>query len=251
MTAVRNGNSVWISQQRYILPKLDVNDTSRWFIPITYETQANRTQAGIPSYWLSNSQNITLPNVVDPEHWFYLNIKRAGYYRVNYDYKSWIILLKNYEQVPPAIQAQLVDDSLHLARAEIVSYDVPLTFLMKLGTKDILPWAAANDGIQYLTQMMNREPAYEHFRVSPSPLAAMISFEHEKIIKILFQAIMRYILRQIYQEMGFDEIESETHVQLMHRQRIIKLSCFFGEDRCTNRAQYLFREWMRDRTLNL
>lgn len=172
----RNGTSVHISQQRYILPKLYDKDESRWFIPITYETQANRTQIGVPSYWLSNSKNITLPNVVDPSHWFYINIKRAGYYRVNYDYNSWIILIRQYNDLPQIILAQLLDDALNLARAEIVSYDIPLTFLLKLRSFDILPWAAAISGIEYLNNMLNREPAYEHFRVITNyPLKILVN----------------------------------------------------------------------------
>lgn len=162
----RSGRSVHISQQRYILPKTNQSDNSRWVIPITYETQANRTQVGVPSYWLSDSKNITLSNVVDPEHWFYVNIKRAGYYRVNYDHNSWLILIKKYKDLPQVIRAQLIDDALNLARAEILSYDIPLTFLLSLDAKDILPWASATTAIEYLNNMLNREPAYEHFRVS-------------------------------------------------------------------------------------
>lgn len=48
----------------------------------------------------------------------------------------------------------------------MISYDIPLTFLLQLRANDILPWAAAAPGIDYLIAMLNREPAYEHFRVS-------------------------------------------------------------------------------------
>lgn len=165
VTVERIGTSVRISQQRYILPKVDLKDKSRWFVPITYETKSNRTTVGVPPFWLSNSDNITLENVVDPEHWLYVNIDRAGYFRVNYDYNSWIMLVKAYETLPEITRAQLIDDSLNLARAEILSYDIPLTFLMKMRNEDTLAWAAAASGIEYVTYMLNREPAYEHFRV--------------------------------------------------------------------------------------
>lgn len=165
VTVVRNGANVTISQQKYMLPSVDYEDTTRWFIPITYETKAQRTQEGVPRYWLSNSKNITIQNAVDPTHWMYVNIKRAGYYRVNYDYDSWVILIQSFDEFPSVIRAQLIDDALNLARAEILSYDIPLTFLLRLGT-DVLPWAATEKSVQYLTYMINREPAYEHFRVS-------------------------------------------------------------------------------------
>lgn len=62
---------------------------------------------------------------------------------------------------------------------------------------------------------------------------------------------MRYILKPIYEKMGFDELPNESHNELRHRERILKQACFFNLDRCTNRAQMLYREWMRDKTLNL
>lgn len=166
VTVERTGRSVQISQQRFMLPKTDKSDNSRWVIPITYETQANRTENGVPSYWLSDSENLTLSNVVDPDHWLYVNVKRAGYYRVNYDHKSWLILLRKYSDLPQVILAQLIDDALNLARAEALSYDIPLTFLLNLRAADVLPWASATAAIEYLNDMLNREPAYEHFRVS-------------------------------------------------------------------------------------
>lgn len=61
---------------------------------------------------------------------------------------------------------------------------------------------------------------------------------------------MRHILRQVYTDTIFNEVQGESHVQLMHRCRIISLACHYGHDRCTNKAQIVFRDWMRDK-LNL
>lgn len=169
LSAIRNSDntSITISQQRYLLPNGSPNnDTQRWYIPITYVTGANRNEDTVPKHWLKNSDNLTLPNAVDPNDYFYFNVKRSGYYRVNYDYKSWIALHRNYDNLPEIVIAQLIDDSLNLARAEIVSYDIPLSFLLKLRAQDVLPWAAATSGIKFISNMLSREPAYEHFRVS-------------------------------------------------------------------------------------
>lgn len=166
----RNGSDIIISQQRFLLPTLNEKDSEQtWNIPITYATEANPDHNNtVPHYWLRKSSNLTIPNAIGPKQWIYFNIRRSGYYRVNYDYSSWIILSRNYGQFPDVINAQLIDDSLNLARAEVISYDIPLTFLMNLRAQDVLPWAAATPGIEYLTNMLIREPAYEHFRVSYS-----------------------------------------------------------------------------------
>lgn len=62
---------------------------------------------------------------------------------------------------------------------------------------------------------------------------------------------MRYIIKPIYTEMGFEEKPNETHVQLSHRALILHCACFFNYDYCTNKAQLIFRQWMRDKTQNL
>lgn len=167
LNVTRTGTSITISQKRYLLPELNQNDTQFWNIPITYTTQSNPDHTNaVPSHWLRKSENLTLSDAVGAEQWFYFNAHRSGYYRVSYDYGSWVALIRNFDQIPDVIIAQLIDDALNLARAEVISYDIPLTFLMKLRFKDILPWAAATSGIQYITNMLIREPAYEHFRVS-------------------------------------------------------------------------------------
>lgn len=168
LTVQQNGTDIHMSQQRYLLPKSDSNSTEKWFIPITFVTQANPVHNNtVPQYWLmNNTTNLTLTNIVDSNHWFYFNVKRSGYYRVNYDYNSWKKLIKNMDDIPDVILAQLMDDALNLARSEIITYDIPLTFLLRLRARDILQWAAVTPGIDYLTNMLNREPAYEHFRVS-------------------------------------------------------------------------------------
>lgn len=166
--ANRTGNDITISQKRYALPTYDAQSTQKWFIPITFVTQTNSaSNITIPEHWLNDtSDNITLSNVIDPDHWYYLNARRTGYYRVNYDYESWVKLILRYDDIPEVNLAQLLDDAFNLARAEITTYDVPLTLLSKLRATDVLPLAAITPALEYLNNMLIREPAYEHFRVS-------------------------------------------------------------------------------------
>lgn len=62
---------------------------------------------------------------------------------------------------------------------------------------------------------------------------------------------MRYVLKPIYNRMGFDENPHETHVELMHRALIVKQACFFGIEWCVNKAQLTYRNWMEDKDNNL
>lgn len=226
VTVQRNGTSVRISQQRYLLPVIDAKDKSVWHIPITVATQKNHSI--FSSHWLIDNDSLVLENIVEPDEWLYVNVDRVGYYRVNYDYNSWVLLTKDIDSLPDVTRAQLLDDALNLARAEVLSYDIPLTILLKLRNQDKLSWAAAATGIEYITYMLQREPAYEYFR-----------------------AVMRYIVKPIYKELDFDERANESHVELLHRQNIVEVACRYGHDWCTNRAQAIYREWMRNKSQNL
>lgn len=57
---------------------------------------------------------------------------------------------------------------------------------------------------------------------------------------------MKYILSPVFDYVGFQESSDDTHVQKIHRNRIIDLACRFGVERCVNRAYMLFKEWMLD-----
>lgn len=167
LMVARNGTNINITQQRYMLPTVNTSDTRTWHIPLSYVIRGNETTAPrIQHNWLQNSTNLKLSNVIKEGEWFYFNTHRTGYYRVNYDYQSWLALKRNYEHLPNTTIAHLMDDAWNLARAEVITYDIPLTFLLELRANDILPWAASVPAIEYLTHMMNREAAYEHFRVS-------------------------------------------------------------------------------------
>lgn len=158
--------TIHIAQKHYLLPTVNANDTQTWHIPISYVIRGNdTTPSRIVHNWLSNSTDLVLTDAIKPGEWFYFNVHRTGYYRVNYDYTSWLALIRNYKHLPNTTIAHLMDDALNLARNEVITYDIPLTFLLNLRTTDIIPWAASAPGIEWLSYMLNREPAYEHFRV--------------------------------------------------------------------------------------
>lgn len=231
VTVERNGTSVIISQHRYLLPQINPNDTTKWFIPISYATSKRQPINEIPDYWLPNNETqIVIENAVAPDDWIYLNLNRTGYYRVNYDKTSWKKLIEKSLTLSDITRAQLIDDSFNLARAGLTEYDIPITLgLVIRGSApfEYLSWWAYANGLQYVTNMVKREPAYESYRT-----------------------VMKFIIKNAYEALGFDELEDETDVELLHRARIVELACEFGIDRCTNTAQLLFREWIGNKAEN-
>ncbi|KAH8388432.1 hypothetical protein KR093_006169, partial [Drosophila rubida] len=230
----RSGLDLVLRQERYLLPARNPLDHSRWFIPITYETDELHKGDNIPTHWMTQEQEqLVISNVFsrtsDNDSMVYLNLNRQSYYRVNYDTTSWLALKKNFSMVPRITRAQLLDDALHLSQAEYLTYDIPLTFLMELYTSvdDELLWSAAKPGLNYLIYNLKREPAYETFR-----------------------AFMKFIVRPAFDHYGLNEPDNESHLQLKHRALVANFACKFNYDRCTQVAQMKFREWMRDAKKN-
>jgi aminopeptidase N len=231
VTVERNGTDVVISQQRYFLPETNHSDTTKWFIPISYATSKRQPVNEVPEYWLSNTEkSITIEDAVSEDDWIYLNLNRTGYYRVNYDQVSWKNLIKKLGLLPEVTRAQLIDDAFNLARADLTSYDIPITLgivIRNIAPYEYLSWWAFGNGLEYITNMIKREPAYESYR-----------------------SVMKFIIKSPYEALGFAELEDETELELLHRARIVELACEFGIDRCTNTAQLLFREWIGNKAEN-
>lgn len=231
VTVNRRGNDIIISQHRYFLPETNTSDTTKWFIPISYATTRRQPTNEIPDYWLPNTdEQIVIEDAVEDSEWIMLNLNRTGYYRVNYDNLSWKNLIKNLANLTDVAKAQLVDDSFNLARANLVGYDIPITLGLMIRTRapfEYLPWWAFANGLEYITHMIKREPAYESYRT-----------------------VMKYVIKLPYEELGFEELEDESDVELLHRARIVDLACEFGIDRCTNTAQLMFREWIGNKVEN-
>ncbi|EDW27974.1 GL27230 [Drosophila persimilis] len=232
----RRGADLVLRQERYLLPARNPADHSRWFIPITFETDELHKGDNIPTHWMTNQedqQELIVSHVFNSasnnDSVVYLNLNRQGYYRVNYDMISWLALKKNFSTLPRITRAQLLDDALHLSQAEYLPYDIPLTFLMELYTSvdDELLWSAAKPGLNYLIYNLKREPAYETFR-----------------------AFMKFIVRPAFDQYGLNEPDNESHLQLKHRALVANFACKFNYDRCTQVAQSKFREWMRNTKKN-
>lgn len=66
---------------------------------------------------------ISVPSLSIDGNWIIGNLKHSGFYRVNYDDRTWILLIEQLRQNHSAIEstarAQLIDDSFNLGRAQL------------------------------------------------------------------------------------------------------------------------------------
>lgn len=154
ITVSRNGSQLTLTQDRFFYTNATSNNL--WWVPINYVvgSSPNFTETK-PDLWLQGQKSVTI-NSADAakkwtnDDWVVVNIQETGYYRVNYDEALWGLLVKqlnssDYDKIHLINRAQLVDDSLNLARAGKIAYDIPFSILEYLAREtDYIPWASVS-----------------------------------------------------------------------------------------------------------
>lgn len=107
-----------------------------------------------------------------PQHneWMILNLQEVGYYRVNYDKRNWELintqLNSDHNKIHTINRAQIIDDSLDLARANLLDYHIALnTTKYLLKEQQFVPWEATLNAFAFLDRMLRRTAAYGMWKV--------------------------------------------------------------------------------------
>lgn len=106
----------------------------------------------------------------DSNQWMIVNTQQVGYYRVNYDIDNWKLivnqLLTNHTQIHTINRAQIIDDSMDLARAGLLDYHIGLDITKYLiNEKEFVPWEAATNAFNFLDNTLRRSESYGLWRV--------------------------------------------------------------------------------------
>ncbi|CAG9836941.1 unnamed protein product [Diabrotica balteata] len=153
-------------QKRFLYRMKD--EKSNYWVPLSFTTsvQPNYTDT-FPKFWLKGEyetvQNVNLSDI----KWYLLNLNQTGYFVVNYDERNWMSLVEAIMEVPTSIRAQLISDSMDLARANIISYDIPLRMIARMAIRDndimFVPTAIAFEKLKYLSDILSSTPAFGFF----------------------------------------------------------------------------------------
>ncbi|GLV42080.1 Suppressor of ER stress-induced death [Carabus blaptoides fortunei] len=218
-------NSAIITQERFLLSK-NSSDKTTWWIPISYtmgrEFNFENTK---PRIWMKNESEIVLNNLSSTD-WIYVNVKHGGYYRVNYDMENWKMLGINMHQFPHVVRAQLIDDSMNLARAGLLDYEIPFSIVIEaFRDPTYISLTAALRNLRYIDNMLATTPIYGKFKL-----------------------FMSQLTRRIYETLGFTEKPNDDYGKKMSRSDVLKWSCTFENSDCTIQARQMYRDWMIDET---
>ncbi|KAF2365595.1 Peptidase M1 membrane alanine aminopeptidase N-terminal [Trinorchestia longiramus] len=222
--------TVVLTQERFLLVKnpnsTDTHDY-KWWVPISYTTQGSpdftQTQ---PAYWIASTEESISIEGIPTDEWVFFNLQETGYYRVNYDARTWQLLIDQLNTDLSVIhllsRSQLIDDSWSLARAGKLSYDIALsldTFLSQ--ETEYVPWDSALSSLSYLEEMFTRMSGYgqlKHYLLD--------------------------LLVPLYDAVGFDDNADDPQLEQKKRVLAVDWACHLEYDDCVTNAVDLFDQWM-------
>lgn len=137
---------------------------------ICFSVQFGFHYGGFRIFVQNNTFNNELQGHPRVLYYWYIFIDVSGYFIVNYDEKNWMALAYNIMELPPLTRAQLISDSMDLARANVIGYDIPLKMIARMAVQDsnimIIPTIVALNKLKFLNDILIETPAYGLFEVS-------------------------------------------------------------------------------------
>lgn len=220
-----------LTQERFLQDPTAEYDPSesefgyRWDIPIGYIT----SHSPLKKTWHYLEQE-SVQIKVDPEvSWVKLNINQKGYYRVNYEPAMWDQLadLCAEQVLHPPDRANLYNDALALADAELLDYPVALNLTRSLAFEtDYVPWTAV--------------------------VGQLIEMEKLLLETIVNQPFSDYVLtlvEPIYSSLGW--ADTGDHLQKLLRTDVVSIACASGSKGCLQEAATELGSWINDSTYPL
>ncbi|RZB41451.1 aminopeptidase N, partial [Asbolus verrucosus] len=213
-----------LSQKRFLFTNQQ-NDSSTWWVPISIITDLDEKYHDTkPTVWLKNEPMVTIN--LNMSQWYLININQTGYYIVNYDESNWRKLTENIMNFPPLIRGQLISDSMDLARANLLDYDIPLKLLSRMAIRDsaimFIPITITFKKLEYLSDVLANTPVFG-----------------------LFEEFQSTVFKSTYRSVDSDtNYYSDDYLLQKIRKAVLKWSCRKTDSECAIRSHHKFRFWM-------
>ncbi|KAG8230286.1 hypothetical protein J437_LFUL010189 [Ladona fulva] len=225
LTVVRNftqGNAL-IRQERFMTS----NANESWTIPLSFTTQSNPNfNDTTPNNWImENQREIMITDLPLEKEWIIFNIQVTGYYRVNYDDENWKLITDylnsdNHVKIHVLNKAQLVCDSLNLAKAGYLNYNHALGLTSYLAREtDFIPWSSAYNPFDFLSSRIGNSSASEKYIV---------------------------LLAKIYDSLKFNETSNEDPVESLTISEVVPWACKYQYKNCITMSKQLFKDFLEN-----
>nr|AVD96937.1 putative APN-1 [Nilaparvata lugens] len=213
-----NKKSAFVEQKRFLY-KHKKNDTTTWYVPLTYTSQAesNFNDVSIKQWMTPNDTSITIDNIAG-DGWVIFNVQHKGFYRVNYDEENWMKIveqLKNdHSKIGAVNRAQLIDDAYSLARAGEINHTVAFEITSYLRKEtDYVPWVAAIRHFKHMLNHFHESPNYEkltkYFLQLVSPIVSHVTFKESNTESVVTK-LTRITVLSFASKVGHQEAESNA-----------------------------------------
>ena len=197
--------------------------TPKWFIRLDYVT--NKNPEKMYQKWMSTSRVSFKSLEIKEADWFKINMNSAGLYRVNYEAKNWIALirmLKSLNAKNPAIKlsdrAGLIDDALSLMKSGHVKPGMAMQLVTYLEhhEHDFVPW---NTGIRQFEDICSK--------LGPNcPV---------------FRTFLKKITKPTIDKIGFQD--TGTHLEAKLRSVLLNQAVCLNDPRVIEHFKKEFDEW--------
>lgn len=224
-----------LHQERYLLEASDSNVKTTWHIPYNLATfQAPNFISTRALDWLTTETAEIRPTPSlnwDNNDWVILNKQQTGYYRVNYDDNLWELLVHelnngDYSVIHHLNRAQLIDDSLNLARSSHIKYDIALRLIQYLTKeREYIPWAATNNGLAFLNRMLAGSSKYD-----------------------LFKKYVWELVEPAFNHFTVTDNPSESHFEKLTRNVVINWACAVDAEECLTQTSSQLAEVVSNKT---
>lgn len=235
-------NKITLSQSKFSFKvKEDADDDETWIVPINMATASDADFENTkPTHWLTgktlgiNSEDETEPEkrAWTKEDWVVVNKQATSFIRVNYEGDLWkqIVAKMNsdkFDEIHEYNRAQLVDDVLNLARANIKDYASVFSLLDYMKKeKNFVPWASASSGLRYLQRQLLGTESYKHFTHFVQDMVA-----------------------PLFAELGAHDGGEKERLADKHARTIaIDWACRTGDDKCIKDTKERVKEVIEDPT---
>ena len=227
------GNTIELRQNRFYLnPTVSSPANTTWVVPINVvyplgdQSKFNQTT---PDTWMMKTDSsVKIPITERP---YIINAQQTGYYRVNYDEDNWKglaeVLKDDHTQIHELNRAQIIDDAIHLARANQLPYSTALSMTEYLDQeKAYIPWQSALRSFSFIDLMLNDNTSLT---------------EHGYLKKFLVRQ-----LTPVFNDLTFEASKDDDHLTILTRRSVLSWLCKYEHPECVNTAKAKFDEWVKN-----
>ena len=130
--------------------------------------------------------------------------------------------MKDHKSIHRTNRAQILDDSLTLAKAGLLDYPLALANYEYLTQEqDYIPWFSALNELSHIGSLLGRTAGYGAYK----------------------EFLIRQLL-PIYNHLGFENKGSDSSLDIRLRAQVFNTMCSLGYGDCVNKASQLFRAWL-------